>query len=152
MDRSHAGHGSAALRWATTQDMPYLDACIREAMRLHTVQRIPHDRVVHTGGLTVRGHRVPGGTNIGIFPTVLHRRKEVFGEDANDYRPERWLENKDRTDRMKNSMFTFSYGKYNCLGKNISKMEMYKVIPMIMRNFTVSAGHLSCLTWLSQIF
>ena len=39
---------------------------------------------------------------------------------------------------MKNSMFTFGHGKYNCMGKNISKMEMYKVIPTLIKNFTVS--------------
>lgn len=39
---------------------------------------------------------------------------------------------------MKNSMFTFGHGKYNCMGKNISKMEMYKVIPTLIKKFTVS--------------
>ena len=121
--------------------MPYLDACIREAMRLHPVQRIPHDRVVPKGGMSIRGHWIPEGTDVGIFPTVLHRRRQVFGDDADVYRPERWLiADKEKTDRMKNSMFTFSYGKYNCLGKNISKMEMYKVIPTILRSFQVRFG------------
>jgi cytochrome P450 len=44
-------------------------------------------------GLVVRGHFISKGTDIGMFSTVLHRRQEVFSEDANNYRPERWLSN-----------------------------------------------------------
>lgn len=130
-------HKSRSFSWATAQTMPYLDACIRESMRLHPVQRIPHDRVVPKGGLTIEGHWIPEGVNIGVYPTVLHRNKEIFGEDANVFRPERWLDNTEKVERMKNSMFTFSYGKYTCLGKNISKMEMYKLIPTLLRSFEV---------------
>jgi hypothetical protein len=35
-------------------------------------------------------------------------------------------------------MFTFSHGKYNCLGKNISKIEIYEVILTLIKNFIVS--------------
>jgi cytochrome P450 len=130
---------SSVYSWATTQNMPYLDACIREAMRLHPAQRIPQDRMVSKGGLIVRGHRIPEGTDIGVFSSVLHRRLEVFGDDADTYRPERWLtDDQEKKTQMKNSMFTFGHGKYNCMGKNISKMEMYKVIPTLIKNFTVS--------------
>ncbi|KAJ9603325.1 hypothetical protein H2200_012103 [Cladophialophora chaetospira] len=121
--------------WTTAQSLPYLDACIRESMRCHVVQRMPHQRVVPPGGLTICGVFVPGGTDVGIYAPVLHRRKEVFGADVEVYRPERWLEDEEKTKRMKQAMFTFSFGKYNCLGKNISRMEMYKFIPTILRRF-----------------
>jgi len=123
--------------WAVSQTLPYLDACVREAMRVHVVQRMPHDRVVPSTGLEICGHQIPAGTDVGIYAPVLHRRTEVFGKDADAYRPERWLEDEERTKHMKNSMFTFSYGKYNCLGKNISRMEMYKFIPSVLRRYEV---------------
>ena len=125
--------------WATAQKLTYLDACICEAMRLHPVQRLPHDRAVPPGGMTICGHHVPAGTDVGVCSAVLHRRVEVFGEDVETYRPERWSEaSAEQVQLMKNSMFTFSYGKYSCLGQNISKMEMYKFIPSVMRQFQVS--------------
>ena len=127
------------ISWTAAQSLPYLDACIREAMRLHPTQRLPHDRVVPPGGLVICGHRIPAGTEIGIHAPVLHRRAEVFGEDVNVYRPERWLnEVPEKIEHMKQSMFTFSYGKYNCLGQNISKMEIYKFIPSLLKAFQVS--------------
>ena len=127
------------ITWTTAQTLPYLDACIREAMRLQPVARMPHDRVVPPGGMVICGHQVPGGTDVGIYGPVLHRRAEVFGDDVNVYRPERWLDGPaEKIEHMKHSMFTFSFGKYNCLGKNISKMEIYKFIPSVLRKFQVS--------------
>ena len=67
--------------------------------------------------------------------------KEVFGEDADVYRPERWLEG-EGTDastlaRMKRSMFQFGAGSRTCIGKNISLMETYKMVPSVLRKFEV---------------
>lgn len=122
---------------ATAQGMHYLNACINESMRLHSVTRLPHDRVVPPGGLEVAGHRVPAGTDVGVHSTVLHRRPEVFGDDVDRYRPERWLSEEKSARRMKNAMFTFSSGKYNCLGKDIARMEILKLVPSVMKTCEV---------------
>ncbi len=74
---------------------------------------MPHERVTPPGGLTICDVFVPGGVDVGIYAPVLHRRKEVFGEDVHIFRPERWLEGEEKTARMRNAMFTFSHGKYN---------------------------------------
>ena len=124
--------------WTTAQTLPYLDAVIRESMRCHVVQRMPHERLTPPGGLTIADVFVPGGVDVGIYAPVLHRRKDVFGEDADVFRPERWLETEQKTVAMRGAIFTFSHGKYNCLGKNIARMEMYKFIPTVLRRFKVS--------------
>ncbi|PVH96823.1 cytochrome P450-like protein [Periconia macrospinosa] len=140
-DQLHTAGDSMVFPWRVAQTMPYLDACIREAMRLHPAQRIPHNRVVPEAGLVIRGQFIPGSTEVGIYPSVLHRRKEVFGDDVETYRPERWLEDSQKTERMKASMFTFSYGKYNCLGQNISRLEIYKLVPSVMRALQLQLKH-----------
>ena len=43
-------------------------------------------------GATVCGENFTGGTVIGMSPWVVHRDKDVFGEDAGVWRPERWLD------------------------------------------------------------
>ena len=101
-------------------------------MRLHNVTRMPHDRVVPAGGLEIAGHNIPGGVDVGVAVSALHRRPEIFGPDVETYWPERWLEKDgDKLSRMRHTMFTFSQGKYNCLGKNITTMEMYKFVPSL---------------------
>lgn len=140
LNQETPGQGSHIYSWAIAQSMPYLDACIREAMRMHSVERVPHDRVVPKGGLTICGHFIPEGTEVGVFGPVLHRRQEIFGADVDSYRPERWLEDSSRTERMRHSMFTFSYGKYTCLGQHISKLEVYKLVPTLIRAFRVSTS------------
>lgn len=95
-------------------------------------------RVTPETGLTVDGTFVPAKVNVGVSGTVLHRRKEVFGDDVETFRPERWLGNEEKVRVMRNTLFTFSRGKYNCLGQHLSKLEMYKFVPSVLRAFDVS--------------
>jgi len=70
---------------------------------------------------------------------VLHRRAEIFGNDIDTFRPERWLEAKpDRLKEMKATMFQFGAGARTCIGKNISLLEIYKLVPTFLRNFEVA--------------
>lgn len=77
------------------RDLPYLDACVQEGARLHPPFALPLERVVPEGGVTVLGHYLPGGTLVGGNPYVVNRHKDTFGEDAEFWRPERWLEGDD---------------------------------------------------------
>ena len=81
-------------------------------------------------GVDVLGTFVPGGTIVGCNAWVLHRRPEIFGEDVDAFRPERWLEaNSSQLSLMKSSMFQFGAGARTCIGKNISMLEMSVTLP-----------------------
>jgi cytochrome P450 len=43
--------------------LPYLNACIKESMRLHCVVGMPVPRAVPEGGITLEGHRIPAGVS-----------------------------------------------------------------------------------------
>ncbi|GJN75823.1 hypothetical protein PLICBS_009929 [Purpureocillium lilacinum] len=76
------------------------------------------------------------GTIVGINPAVIHHDKSVFGEDAAEFNPERWLTSDDeRIKYMDRHLMTFGYGSRTCIGKNISIMEMGKLVPQVLRNF-----------------
>ncbi|KAH7066850.1 benzoate 4-monooxygenase cytochrome-like protein P450 [Paraphoma chrysanthemicola] len=119
--------------------LKYLDAVVTEAFRMHPAAGLLLERIVPPQGATICGEYVPGGTVVGCNAWVLHQNKEVFGEDADVYRPERWLESEgadpDRIAKMKSSMFHFGAGSRTCIGKNISLMETYKMIPSFLRKF-----------------
>jgi hypothetical protein len=71
--------------------MPYLQACIKEALRLHPAVGMPLERVVPEGGMSVAGNWFQPGTIVGANAWVLHRNKDVFGQDAEFWNPDRWL-------------------------------------------------------------
>lgn len=68
------------------------NAVIKEALRVHTSNSPPIERVVPAGGICVDGHLVKEGTVVGIPQYLVHRDQAVFGADAELFRPERWLE------------------------------------------------------------
>lgn len=78
--------------WNEVGNLPYLDACINEGVRLHPPFCLPFERVVPDGGITVCGHDLAGGTVVGMSPWVVNRHRLTFGDDADSWRPERWLE------------------------------------------------------------
>lgn len=124
--------------WAESQQLPYLDACIKEAFRLHPAAGLPLERIVPAQGIDICGEHIPGGTIVGCNAWVIHRRPEVFGDDVDAYRPERWIEaGKEKRKEMEGTMFHFGMGARTCIGKNISLMEIYKLVPSFLRRFEV---------------
>ena len=65
---------------------------MKEAMRLHPGVGFPLERIVPQGGATICGRYLPEGTNVSMAAPVIHHNKMVFGDDADDFRPERWLD------------------------------------------------------------
>jgi cytochrome P450 len=124
--------------WASSQKLPYLDAVIQEAFRLHPAAGLILERVVPAQGAVILGEHIPAGTIVGCNAWVLHRRPEIFGEDVNYFRPERWLEaSPEKLKDMKATMFQFGAGARTCIGKNISLLEIYKLVPSFLRRFEV---------------
>jgi cytochrome P450 len=127
------------ITWKNSQTLPYLDAVIQESFRLHPAAGLMLERIVPAAGLNILGHHIPGGTIVGCNAWVLHRRPEVFGQDVSTFRPERWLEaSKEELKEMKSTMFQFGAGARTCIGKNISLLEIYKLVPSFLRRFEVS--------------
>jgi cytochrome P450 len=124
----------AVIPFATAKQLPYLQAVIREGLRVWPPVRNILPKDVPPGGDTVmvKGKPVflPGGVDIGISALAMHRDKELYGEDVEMFRPERWFE----PDREKlaamtrvNNM-TFGHGRWGCLGKDVAQMEINKVL------------------------
>ena len=119
-----------------TENMPYLQACMYEALRLHPAVGMSLPRVVPEGGFEIDGRFLPAGTIVGVNPWVAHRDERVFGKDAEDFRPERWLV-EDKTE-LERYFFAFGSGARACLGRNISWMEMSKLVPTLFSRFDMS--------------
>lgn len=124
--------------WSEVNSMPYLDAVLKESMRLLPVASWGLDRVVPDTGATISGKFIPPGTVVGCHIDAVHLNQEVYGKDAESFRPERWLEASDEQKRrMDRSFLAFSAGKRICTGKNIAWLEMKKLLPLLLMYFEV---------------
>lgn len=98
-----AGKLSEMPQWNEVQALPYFQACLKEAMRIRPAVGLNITRLVPPEGAEVEDQFLPSGTRIALNGWVLHRNKEIFGNDPEIFRPERWLEGDAKT--MEKFMF-----------------------------------------------
>lgn len=100
-----AGKLSDPTTYAEAQELPYFQACLKEAMRVRPAVGLNITRHVPPGGLEIDGEYCLGDTEVAVNGWVLHRDKDTFGQDAESYRPERWLENDGKAKEMERHMY-----------------------------------------------
>ncbi|KAI1499968.1 cytochrome P450 [Biscogniauxia marginata] len=136
-DAAKEGRISKSVTWKESQTLPYLEACINEASRLHPPIGFPMERIVPDGGLEVDGYAIPPGTRVSMNPWAVHREVWLYGDDPDVWRPERWICDDDLKKTMYNSLLTFGAGHRTCLGKNLSYFEVYKLIPSLLQKYNL---------------
>jgi cytochrome P450 len=97
------GRLSENVQYREAARLPYLVACCREGMRLHPSVGMTLPRCVPPGGCVVAGERFPGGVRVGVNAAVVQRDRQIFGEDADSFVPDRWF--REDAARMEHYMF-----------------------------------------------
>jgi cytochrome P450 len=133
---------SHPIKYQEALKLPYLQAIVTEALRIYSPVGFPGSRVVPPGGTTVFGHLIPEATWVMLPQWCVGRSKEIWGPDANIFRPERWLrqegeseeEMNERLERWKRIDTTFGNGDVACLGKHIALMKISKAIVEVSKS------------------
>ncbi|KAI1813042.1 cytochrome P450 [Poronia punctata] len=122
--------------YETVRNLPYLEAVINETLRIHSTSGVGLPRQVPPGSPGVRiGERVfPAGTVLSVPTYTIHHSREIWGEDADEFRPERW---ENVTGRQRNAFIPFSYGPRSCVGRNVAEMEMKMIAATWARRYHV---------------
>lgn len=121
------------------RQLPYLQACIKEGLRVYPPVTGLMAKLVPEGGVTIDVDGVekfvPGGTQIAWNSWGMMRNQDIFGPDCEIYRPERWLQKdgsekeSSRITRMTETVsLCFGYGRFGCLGRGVATMELNKAI------------------------
>ena len=122
-------HPTSSLARAAAHDGDddYLDAVIKEAMRLRPVA--PMTGRLAAQDFELPGLTVPAGTIVFPYITLVHRRPDLW-DDPLEFRPERFL------DAPVNAFawIPFGGGRRRCLGAAFSLVETRVVLRTILRN------------------
>ncbi|KPI39697.1 Pisatin demethylase [Cyphellophora attinorum] len=120
------------------QNLPYLLAVTKEAMRLWPSIVFQLLRHAPDSGMTIGDISIPAGTPVGMSLIAHNRDRGTWGEDADEFRPERWLESDERARYLESINMTFGgSGPRMCVGRNIALVEVQKSIAQIFRTFDV---------------
>lgn len=143
------------ITFAQTRQLPYLQATIRETLRFMPpiIGLFPRD--VPPGGdvVTINNKPIflPGGTCIGRSVYSMVRSKEIYGDDANTFRPERWFESDSAklANMVRVNEMIFNHGRFQCVGRVIAHTEIGKTVFEVSHTYpaqnTLLANGMPCL-------
>jgi cytochrome P450 len=105
-------------------NLTYLNAVCNEVLRLYP--GVPITLRVAATDTSLLGHFIPKGTSFYISPWATNANKELWGDDAAEFNPERWIgSGKANTGGAENnySFLTFLQGPRSCIGQGFAKGE-----------------------------
>ncbi|POS72720.1 isotrichodermin C-15 hydroxylase [Diaporthe helianthi] len=134
----------------STSELPFLDGCIREALRRYPPTAGSQPRMVPSGcgGVNIAGHFVPENTTVSIYPYVAGMSSENF-RDPYTYDPLRFLgEAKYAKDKFEASQ-PFGMGPRSCLGRSLAFAQLRALMCRILFTFDLELAEESK-NWLEQ--
>lgn len=123
----------ANLTDATLDKMHYLHAALTETLRLYPA--VPTDgRTAEADDVLPDGYKVRKGDGVYYLAYAMGRMSSIWGEDAVEFRPERWLNNGIFQPESPFKFIAFHAGPRMCLGKDFAYRQM-KIIAMTLVRF-----------------
>ena len=110
--------------------MKYLEACIKESLRLYPSVPIIARRAEKS--VVVDGFTVKKGQTYGVFIHYLHRNPVVW-DNPNEFIPERFMEDSAAGSKKRHpyAYVPFSAGPRNCIGQKFAAMEEKTVLSKV---------------------
>lgn len=143
------------ITYKQTQDLPYFDAAVKEAMRLLPSITYQLPRVMPED-MIIGDRKIPAGASIGVSAIAANRNQSIWGKqreplsslrilniitgtDANEFKPSRWLESEEKAKYLNANDMTFGgNGSRVCIGRNIALVEIHKFLAQLLREFDVA--------------
>ncbi|KAF8849213.1 cytochrome P450 [Acephala macrosclerotiorum] len=122
---------------ASTQNVPYLNACIQESMRLFPPVGSIVTRMVPSPSAFILGKSVPGNTVVAVNQWATYRREENF-KRPEGFCPSRWLgDEKFRKDDKLDAIRPFGFGPKICPGKDLALINTRLIIARLLWEFNM---------------
>lgn len=124
------------------RQLVYLQSCTKEGLQMWPPISSLQPKISPPGGETVDGVFLPGGVEVAISHVATQQRKDVYGDDADIFRPDRWIDagtlndGGEKLQRMERTLeLVFGSGRFGCLGKYVAMMELDKVFSSLLSEF-----------------
>jgi cytochrome P450 family 135 len=127
----HPGLRARARSAAASGDDDFLEAVLKESMRLHPVIPMVVRHLMQP--VTLGGFDLPAGANIGPSILISHAREDNH-RDPDAFRPERFLDGEVAT----NTWIPFGGGVRRCIGAGFSLMEGVAVLREVLLRYDVT--------------
>ena len=120
------------------ETMPYLTAVCNETLRLYaTVPVTGREAVKPT---QIGEQLIPQGTTAMMSPWAINRDKTLWGPDADEYKPDRWLDGPDAayggaSTKSPLALLTFLHGPRSCIGQGFARLEMKCLLAVLVMRF-----------------
>ncbi|KAK2051646.1 cytochrome P450 [Colletotrichum caudatum] len=121
--------------YADRAALPYVDAVVDEVMRWRPLIPAGMDHAAAEED-EFMGYRIPKGATIVPSQWAITRDTAVFGADADDFRPERWLERGGGGDLPRTS---FGYGRRLCPGRHVGRDGLWVMAARLLWAFDMEA-------------
>ncbi|KAF5327121.1 hypothetical protein D9619_004725 [Psilocybe cf. subviscida] len=149
-------NGGEDLSYDTLVSLPYLDAICRETLRVYPpvsqAQRMTTHDVMLPLSSPVKGlngeyiHEIPVPKNTPVIVSLIaaNRSQEIWGSDADEWKPERWLSPLPESvvnahlPGIYSHLMTFIGGGRSCIGFKFSQLEMKVVLSLLIEVFKFS--------------
>ncbi|KAK0446574.1 cytochrome P450 [Desarmillaria tabescens] len=137
-----AGHETSSSKLKQSNDydsMPFLNAAIKESLRLHPnmhslMRTAPHDDVLPLSkGKTLA---VPKGQTFACSAYLYNRLPSLWGDDAEEWNPARFFDTTLSVSRgVYANLMTFGAGPRSCIGWRFAIMETQTIIANLILHF-----------------
>jgi len=121
--------GNADVEAGRANELRYLDACLKESMRMSPISPGPIRTL--TKPCEIPGYTLPAGTALWASIYLAHRRADVWDDPA-VFRPERFLDDDAPSPQQ---FFPFGGGARRCLGALFAEFEMRIVLAELLHRF-----------------
>ncbi|CAA88610.1 Putative cytochrome P450 CYP13A1 [Caenorhabditis elegans] len=119
--------------------LKYMECVFKEALRLYPLGAFANSRRCMRN--TKLGNmKVEVGTMIQVDTWTLHTDPNIWGDDAEDFKPERWQTPNSDQIYQKSGYIPFGLGPRQCIGMRLAYMEEKILLVHILRKFTFETG------------
>lgn len=124
--------------------LPVLNAMVMESLRLFPSFGLLLRRAMRD--TTIKGRFIPRGTNIGICPKAINCARHIWGDDAEVFNLERWIDRSDPENPRQvptggapstSCLLSFGYGTRACVGRHLAMAQIKRRIALIVERFHV---------------